>query len=386
MVNNMSTIKRAKIVLNELKKNGHEAYIVGGAVRDHLLNMPLTDIDITTSAKPREISKIFKSTKPTGAKYGTVSVYIGQDVFEVTTFRTETTYQDHRHPDEVAFSESVLDDVNRRDFTINGLLLDYNEQVIDHVSGRDDLKAKMIRTIGDPHERFKEDALRMLRAFYFQAKLGFQIHADTRAAILEHKNDLLYISSERVLMEMIKMLKGEHSNKAIQSMITTEVHTVLPGLKEGIEYISQMEEIPFVDAFFTLCFTLNKSVPEYWPFSNKHRRKYHMASQLANQYLYFDAVALYTYGLDLCLMANKVNYMLKRTANQKNKIEKDFNELPIRSELDLALKSHEMMKITQKKSGAWLKEVQQSMVLAILSKNLKNNKSDLEQFLLNHLT
>ncbi|MFU8792667.1 MAG: CCA tRNA nucleotidyltransferase [Acholeplasmataceae bacterium] len=381
----MSDIKRAKIVLKELKKNGYEGYIVGGAVRDHLLRMPLTDIDITTNAKPHEVSKIFKKTKPTGIKYGTVSVYIGEDIFEVTTYRLENGYKDHRHPSDVNFSDSVLDDVSRRDFTINGLLMDETGLVTDLVGGQSDLNAKMIRTIGDPKDRFNEDALRMLRAFYFQAKLGFQIDAETRLAISTHKDDLLKISSERVMTELIKTFKGPYLKRAVQSIVSTGVHEVLPGLKKGFEYINQLDEMPFVDAFFTLSFALNKGVDPYWPFSNKHRHKYEMASQLANQYQRFDPMTLYTYGIDLCLLANKVNTILNRTKNQRSKIEKDFSELPVKSELDLVLKPFEMMKMTGKKPGAWLKEVQQAMVVDILNKKLKNNKEDLKTYVLNYL-
>jgi tRNA nucleotidyltransferase (CCA-adding enzyme) len=385
MVKTMSSLKRAKIILSELKKNGHEAYIVGGAVRDHLLRMPLTDIDITTSAKPYEVTKIFRKTKPTGLKYGTITVFIGEDTYEVTTFRTDSNYDDHRHP-EVSFEATVIDDVMRRDFTINGLLMDVNDLIIDHIDGKKDLESKMIRAIGDPLIRFEEDALRMLRAFYFQAKLGFQIDQATRTAIMDKREDILKISSERVLMELIKMLKNPFSKRAIRSMVSTKMHEVLPGLKEGVEFIDTMDEIPFVDAFFTLCFALSKEVPLYWPFSNKHRHKYQMASTLANQMTRFDNITLYTYGLDICLMANKVNHMLNRSSNQRTKIERDFNQLPILSELDLALKPHDMMKITNKKPGAWLKEIQQAMVIAILEKKVKNDKNALIDYFNQHVT
>jgi tRNA nucleotidyltransferase (CCA-adding enzyme) len=383
MVKIMSSIKRAKIILSELKKKGYEAYIVGGAVRDHLLRMPLTDIDITTSAKPFEVLKLFRNTKPTGLKYGTVTVMIAEDQYEVTTFRTDQNYEDHRHP-EVSFEANILDDVLRRDFTINGLLMDINDQIIDHVEGRKDLDAKLIRAIGDPKSRFNEDALRILRALYFQAKLGFQIEAQTRAAMAELKEDLLKISSERVLMELIKMLKSPFSKRAIRTMVTTQIHEVLPGIKEGVEFIDQMDEIPFVDAFFTLCFTLSKDVPLYWAFSNKHRHKYQMASTLANQMTRFDNITLYTYGLDICLLANKVNHMLGRSSHQRAKIERDFNQLPILSELDLALKPNDMMKLNNKKPGAWLREMQQAMVIAILEKKVRNDKNALIEFFNQH--
>lgn len=375
----MSTLKGAKRVLLELKRNGYEAYIVGGAVRDHLLKIPLTDIDITTNAKPYQIAKLFK-TKPTGVKYGTVTVMMSNDTYEVTTYRIDGIYEDARHPESVTYSDLVEEDVKRRDFRINGLLMDEREDIIDLVEGRQDIQDKIIRTIGDPHNRFNEDALRIMRAFYLQAKLGFDIDKDTLSAIEAQRHLLEKIAMERIMTEIIKMLKGTHAKRAIHAMITTQVHTVLPGLKKGMIHINTMQDIPFVDPFFTLCFTLHGSIPDAWPFSNKHRHRYQMASQLANRYDTFDAEALYTFGLDLCLLANKVNVMLKRSRNQRTKIESDFQNLPIQSELDLKLRAPDLMRLTGKKAGAWLKDIQKEMVLAILAGRLENEKEALERF------
>jgi tRNA nucleotidyltransferase (CCA-adding enzyme) len=381
----MSTIKTAKGVLFELKKQGYEAFIVGGAVRDYILRMPINDVDITTNAKPHQVSKIFR-TIPTGIKYGTVTVKYKDEQFEVTTYRIDGTYSDDRHPDQITFSETVIEDVKRRDFTINGLLLNDRQEIIDYVEGQKDLKAKMIRTIGDPYKRFDEDALRILRAFYFQSKLGFQIEKDTRDAIESLKDRLKNVAMERIVNELIKIIQGQHVKKALKSMVTTHVHEVLPGMKKGIEHILTMEEMPYVDPFFTLCFALNDGkVPKAWTFSNKHRHRYQQASELANKTLEFDAYYLYTYGLDLCLLANKVNYMLGRSKNLKDKIEETYHQLPIQSELDLKLRATEMIELTGKKAGAWLKDIQQEMVLKILKKELKNDKDVLKTYLIEHI-
>ncbi len=380
----MSTIRTAKGVLFELKKQGYEAYIVGGAVRDYLLRMPINDVDITTNALPHQVGKIFR-TIPTGIKYGTVTVLYKDEKFEVTTYRVDGTYKDDRHPDNVTFSESVVEDVQRRDFTINGLLLSDQQEIIDHVEGQKDIKARLIRTIGNPQSRFDEDALRMMRAFYFQSKLGFQIEKNTRDAIFELKDNLKNVAMERILVEMIKIIQGPHAKNAYKSMATTQVHNVLPGLSKGIEYILTMDEMPFVDAFFALCFTLNDGVvPQEWTFSNKHRHRYQQAAILANETTVFDAYYLYTYGIDLCLLANKVNHMLNRSKNLRTEIEESYQNLPIQSELDLKLRATEMMSITDKKAGAWLKDIQQQMVLKILKKELKNDKDVLMAYLKEH--
>lgn len=381
----MSTIKTAKGVLFELKKKGYEAYIVGGAVRDYILRMPINDVDITTNAKPHQVSKIFR-TIPTGIKYGTVTVKYKDEQFEVTTYRIDSEYSDDRHPDQVTFSESVIEDVKRRDFTINGLLMNDRQEIIDYVEGKQDINSKIIRTIGDPYKRFEEDALRMLRAFYFQSKLGFQIERTTRDAIESLRERLINVSMERIVNELIKTIQGPHLKKALKTMVTTRIHEVLPGMQKGIEHILTMEDMPFVDPFFTLCFALNDGVvPKAWTFSNKHRHRYQQAAELANKTTEFDAYYLYTYGLDLCLLANKVNYMLGRSRNLKDMIEESYHHLPIQSELDLKLRATEMIEITGKKAGAWLKDIQQEMVLKILKKELKNDKDVLKAYLIKHI-
>jgi tRNA nucleotidyltransferase (CCA-adding enzyme) len=380
----MSTIRSAKKVLYELKKNGYEAYIVGGAVRDHLLNLPINDVDITTNAKPHQVSKIFR-TVPTGIKYGTVTVLYGSETFEVTTYRIDGEYIDQRHPENITYSDLVEDDVKRRDFTINGLLMDEKSEITDFVNGRVDLTNKLIKTIGNPKERFAEDALRMMRAFYFQSKLGFQIDKETREEIFNLRENLKSVSIERITNELIKTLQGEHVKKAIKSIITTKVHEVLPGLEKGFLYIENMEEIPFVDAFFTLSFALNKEIPKEWKFSNKHKNRYEIASMIVRDNIKIDNFALYTYGIDLCLLANKVNYMLNKTKNLKTKIEEDYKKLPIQSDLDLKLRPSEMIELAGKKAGAWVTNIQKEMVKEILTNKLKNEKDALEKYLLEHI-
>lgn len=384
MVINMSTLRGAKRVIQDLKRHGYEAFIVGGAVRDYVLRQPLTDVDITTNAKPFQVAKLFK-TKPTGLKYGTVTVFMGTETYEVTTYRIDGEYVDGRHPENVTYSESVMEDVMRRDFTINGLLMTESDEIIDHVEGRKDIERKLIRTIGNPLDRFNEDALRIMRAFYFQSKLGFQIDRDTRDAIAQMKDRLKDVSMERILVEMIKTLQGKYLKMAFQSMITTGVSKVLPGLHQGIEYTLSLDELPFVDVFFTLAFTLNGSVPSEWTFSNKHRHRYEIASALARDNKEIDAMMLYTYGIDLCLLANRVTYMLNRSKNRKTEIEALYQNLPIQSDLDLKLRATEIIKLANRKAGAWIKDIQTKMVIEVINRRLENNREALIEFVKTNL-
>lgn len=379
------SLQVAMKVMNILKREGYEAYVVGGAVRDYLLHMPSNDIDITTNAKPHQVAKLFK-TKPTGIKYGTVTVMFQDAQFEVTTYRVDGDYKDDRHPEDVTFSDEVVEDVKRRDFTMNGLLMDNQMEIHDHVGGKADIEAKLIRAIGDPVKRFEEDALRMLRAFYFQAKLGFQIDRETREAIAQQKEKLKNIANERVIAEIIKILRSKHIRSAFKSMVTTGVHDILPGLKDGIAYFSEHAQKLFVEVFFTASFALNDGViPDVWKFSNKHKHRYQVASKLANEKHDITAIDLYKYGLELCLLANKVNFVLGRAKNQSKTIQRTYHELPITSEVDLKLRATDMIEITGKKAGAWVKQLQKQMVMEILEHKLKNDYDVLKTYMLNKL-
>ena len=195
-------------IIRALREHGHQAYLVGGCVRDLLLGREPADYDVATSAMPDEVMHIFPETYAVGAQFGVVLVPdAGGHTIEVATFRSDIGYCDGRHPDEVRFTQDPREDVQRRDFTINGLLLDpISNEVLDYVGGQDDLKAKLIRAIGDPALRFAEDKLRMLRAVRFAARFGYEIEPSTFAAIQKLAPLIHQVSRERVSDELTKML------------------------------------------------------------------------------------------------------------------------------------------------------------------------------------
>lgn len=211
-----------KLILNTLKNNNYEAYIVGGCVRDSLLNIKPKDWDIATSALPEETMRIFRETVPTGIKHGTISVLIKGKAYEVTTFRIDGEYSDNRHPDRVIFSDNIIEDLGRRDFTINAMA--YNEnRLADPFSGQLDLKKRLIRCVGDPSERFKEDALRMLRAIRFSCQLDFSIEPDTLRSISENSLLISNISKERIRDELCKILITQKPSYGIKMLMETKL-------------------------------------------------------------------------------------------------------------------------------------------------------------------
>lgn len=195
-------------VLDILINNGHKAYIVGGYVRDLLCGKAPHDYDITTSATPDETQRLFKKTIATGIKHGTVTVIINGEQIEVTTFRTESCYNDSRHPESVDFVREVGDDLARRDFTVNAMCYNHKEGLIDLFNGKDDINNKVLRAVGTPETRFKEDALRILRLFRFAATLGFAIEKQTFNAAVKCAPLLKNISAERIFVELQKTASG----------------------------------------------------------------------------------------------------------------------------------------------------------------------------------
>lgn len=201
---------KANKIITRLTEAGYEAYVVGGCVRDAILGRPAADWDITTNARPEQVKALFSRTIDTGIQHGTVTVLQGKEGFEVTTYRIDGEYQDGRHPSEVIFTPSLLEDLKRRDFTINAMAYNEAEGLIDAFDGMKDLKNRRIRCVGEPKERFTEDALRILRAVRFSAQLNFEIEKNTRAAIAEFADSLTRISAERIQTELVKLLTSEH--------------------------------------------------------------------------------------------------------------------------------------------------------------------------------
>ncbi|MBO5070444.1 MAG: CCA tRNA nucleotidyltransferase [Roseburia sp.] len=206
----ISLPEKVKFILNTLMRHGYEAYAVGGCVRDSVLRRIPQDWDITTSAKPEQVKAIFRHTIDTGIQHGTVTVMLDHEGFEVTTYRIDGEYEDARHPKEVQFTSNLLEDLKRRDFTINAMAYNDRDGLVDAFDGIGDLQRGTIRCVGNAKERFSEDALRMLRAVRFAGQLGFSIEAETKSAITELAPNLAKVSAERIQAELVKLLVSGH--------------------------------------------------------------------------------------------------------------------------------------------------------------------------------
>lgn len=210
--------KQALITMEMLEDSGYEAYLVGGSLRDILMGREVHDFDVTSSAKPQEVMSVFADFKviPTGLKHGTVTVLIEGEPIEITTFRNESGYSDGRHPDSVNFAASIIEDLGRRDFTMNAMAYRINGQLVDLFGGQEDIANKLVRTVGEASERFSEDGLRILRAIRFAALFGFDVAAETRRAIHELGYMIEKVSEERIASELNKILLSNKPGKYLR--------------------------------------------------------------------------------------------------------------------------------------------------------------------------
>lgn len=229
---NIQLDKGSLHIIQTLQNNGHEAYLVGGSVRNALLSGNPTDFDITTSAEPEVLMALFPHTVPTGLEHGTVTVILDHIPYEVTTYRTEGEYIDRRHPTSVQFVRELAEDLKRRDFTINAMAFDpVTGYLVDHFGGQADLKSRLIRAVGNPSERFTEDALRIIRGIRFAAQLDFNIEAETFKAMGELSRLLIHISQERIWSELTRILLTERPSVGIELLLYSgALQVILPEL------------------------------------------------------------------------------------------------------------------------------------------------------------
>lgn len=328
-------------IISKLEEAGFEAYAVGGCIRDSILGREPEDWDITTSALPKDIKACFKRTVDTGIEHGTVTVLLGDDSFEVTTYRVDGEYRDLRHPSEVSFTKSLAEDLRRRDFTINAMAYNPATGLLDLFEGRKDLEAGIIRCVGVPDERFSEDALRILRAVRFAAQLGFEVESGTAEAISGHAANLRAVSRERILTEITKLICSAHIER-IEDLFKLGLAPYMAGDFSSID-IRQLKELK-AEAYPAL--VNDKAVPDAFRLDR--------AAELSARYVRF---AFLTEGMK----TDAVRRMLKELKSDNDTLNKCITLQrmvfkPIPSDRYLIKKEMSGMPPELFKDLLWLKE------------------------------
>lgn len=395
MVNNRIELNKVFIdalpVLDKLNNAGFEAYFVGGSVRDALLGKEVNDVDIATSAFPLEVKHLFKKTIDVGIEHGTVMILSGNNSYEITTFRTESTYQDFRRPDSVTFVRSLKEDLKRRDFTINALAMDREGIIHDYFKGKEDLKSRLIKAVGIPDERFNEDALRMLRATRFASQLDFEIEDNTVNAIKKHARLLEHIAMERIQIEFVKMLLGSSKNKGLIYFIETDLYVYCPGLdRQGLEGLINIEEdfenelqiwVSYL-LLSSLKFNQHRGFLRSWKLSNKMIQDIGIVYNTIQERLYkqINVKTVYKVGINLSLETEKVLDLLGYPSNL-GLVESTYNSLPIYSKKELAVSGRDLLKLTDHNAGKWLGDLLEQIEQAVLDKEIENDYSKILEWI-----
>ena len=369
--------KDAIDILKIFNKNGYEAYFVGGCVRDYLLGEEFSDIDITTNALPEEVKKIFRKSIDTGIQHGTVTILVKGEGYEVTTFRTEDEYTNHRSPEKIEFVSDLKEDLDRRDFTINAMALDSNGVLFDYHNGEKDLSSGAIRTVNNPNERFYEDALRMLRAFRFSSKLGFEIEYDTLEAIKKNAELIKFVSIERIVNEFKKLLSGKGNLRSLELLLDSKLNTYIPFLEE-IEIIQDFSKYSFCQSLYILSKINNISfdVLKILKLSNKEIKLIKEYDKINEDFINNVSLELilYKYNFeDVVFVAEYFSYNNRNTIENCKLIINSFDEVDITSQ--------EIISTIGEKPGPWIKSVVSELEHEILLNRLDNNRKDILDFL-----
>ncbi|WP_404403474.1 CCA tRNA nucleotidyltransferase [Jeotgalibacillus malaysiensis] len=377
-------------VLKEIEANGYEAYFVGGCVRDYYLSREINDIDIAVSATPEEIKQIFKKTIDVGIEHGTILVLHEKGQFEMTTFRTESTYSDSRRPDKVTFVRSLEEDLKRRDFTMNAMALSSSYELTDLFGGREDLQKKEIKTVGLPMERFEEDALRMLRAVRFVSQLDFSIENHTFEAIRVYARRLSRVATERIAAELEKLINGPAMERALRYVIETNLHAYLPVLitEKVVKSLGEIDwKVLNAGERLALIIAIGefddvKTLLKQWKMSNKTIKKQLSLSDLLTIRAgrAFTKADIYHMGIEPVTSAEKIAAVLNQRPYDAQYMEDLYHSMRIKSRSDLAFKGTHLIKWTGKKGGPWVKDCTSVIEQLILDEELENNLSDIKEW------
>ena len=367
-------LQAAVPVLERINQAGFEVYFVGGCVRDTLLQRPLHDVDLATSAYPQEIKQIFPQTIDTGIEHGTVTVIYQKKAYEITTFRTESGYQDYRRPDKVEFVRSLKEDLKRRDFTINALAMNAQGEIIDLFAGIADLQQRQIRAVGVAADRFHEDALRMLRAVRFQAQLNFTIEKQTLAGIKTNAALLSHIATERIREEFIKLMEGCNRQAGLISLYQTQLYRFCPGLAtydfpKILQFAAgQIADEATVWSFLAYLGQLKRAQVRpflrQWKVANNNIKLVQAAIELLNNYQESNW-QLYIAGQAATAIAAQV---LRLTCQQElaEQLIEQYQDLPLKSPQQLAINGQQIMQVLNlspgPQIGQYLKQIQQAIV------------------------
>ncbi len=349
-------------LLSKLNKFNFKAYIVGGFSRDLYINKESTDVDICTNATPKEIKEIFKESKINNEQYGSVSLIYNNVRFEITTFRKEKKYENNRYPVKIKYIDNLVEDLLRRDFTINTLCIDSDGNYIDLLNAKQDIDNKIIKCVGDANKKIKEDILRSLRAIRFATILNFKLDDKLKKAIKKNKKFLKNLSYYRKKEELEKIFSS-------------------PNCKYGLDLIKELELDKVLEINTDIVITTSSlgmwaqlDVLDIYPFT-KNEKEIIKNIKLALKEDILDNNVLYKYGLYVCTLVGEIKNI------NRVEIVKKYNSLPIFSIKDINIKANQICEILNKEKGPFIKEIYKDLEFKILNNLLENDFNKIKDYL-----
>lgn len=374
-------------VMEILEQHGHEAVIVGGAVRDYLLDKPANDVDVATSAMPLEVKALFEKTVDVGIAHGTILVLGFEEPIEVTTFRTEGTYTDRRRPDEVTFVRSLAEDLKRRDFTINAMALRRSGELVDLYQGQEDLQKKIIRAVGEPYARFSEDALRIIRGVRFVAQLGFTLEQETLIAMQKTSHYLGEIAIERVKAEWDKIFVSRATERAMYYMQEYNLGEAIPGTFESY---SKWQNYAAKDAkwgwTYWCILTNDFTLLQQYRCSNDEKSFVKQAKACYDILFQHRPTKFELFQYDLKYWECACELLALQNVTKVisyPELVKEKQDLPIQHVQEIAVTGKHLMTWMNQKGGPWLREVLDEIVKRVVNGQLENNEQTIKEWLQN---
>ncbi|MHB9801761.1 CCA tRNA nucleotidyltransferase, partial [Staphylococcus aureus] len=387
-----SLFEQARPILEQIQDNGFEAYYVGGSVRDYVMGRNIHDIDITTSATPDEIESIFSHTIPVGKEHGTINVVFNDENYEVTTFRAEEDYVDHRRPSGVTFVRDLYEDLQRRDFTMNAIAMDTAYKLYDYFDGQQDINNRIIRTVGIAEERFQEDALRMIRCLRFQSQLSFDIAMETFEAMRTQMADIKFLSIERIVIELTKLMRGINVEESFNHLKSLKAFNYMPYFEQlDMNQINVTEpiDLELLIAIVSVKFDINYSLKPL-KLSNRQVKDINQYIQIMNalpSIITKEQLKMFVYDYDTNLIKNVMVAadVLKANDIQGHEplivnlqtIDETLHRLPMHNRKDMMVNGGVLMAHLNAKSGPWLKDVLRQIEIAIVTGKVSNEETEI---------
>ena len=379
-------LDRGKEVLKILISNGYEAYFIGGVVRSAILGVDCTLIDITTSATPDAIRVIFANCEVADYKPGSIKLIYANYPFILSTFRKEE-YSDRRTPIRYHYSKSLLEDLSRRDYTMNAIAMNHNSKLTDAYDGFKDIKSGRIRPIGKPKTRFKEDPIRILRGIRFVSELDFDLVKGVANAMKSCAKLLMRVELKDICAELKKIIEGAAAKKAIRLLVSTNAYKYLPSLRKGTMKLAKKYAKLTYEEYLLLCFVMNENLNEdYLDYVDNieiFKKTYNLI--LTNPKCRFDTLTLFSYGLDSCLSANKVNRILGKSHTTEKNIRRAYDALIIKKTCDLEFKGEDILEVCKGQSAQYIQVLVDNIIYKVLTREIPNEYEAIKEYCLSEL-